>query len=68
MTRARVSQIMRLLRLPPALLETLLFADPMRGPRLTERQLRPLVAASPSIEQLEELQRRISQLRRRSSA
>jgi DNA-directed RNA polymerase sigma subunit (sigma70/sigma32) len=62
MTRARVSQIMRLLRLPPALLETLLLADPMRCPRLTERQLRPLVAASPSIEQLEELERRLRDL------
>ena len=68
MTRARVSQIMRLLRLPPALLETLLLANPMRCPRLTERQLRPLVAASPSIEQLEELERRLSQGQRRSWA
>jgi len=67
MTRARVSQIMRLLRLPPALLETLLLADPVHCPRLTERQLRPLVAASPSTEQLEELERRLSQVQRRSS-
>ncbi|MGB2986067.1 MAG: recombinase family protein, partial [Phycisphaerae bacterium] len=66
MTRARVSQIMRLLRLPPALLETLLLADPVHCPRLTERQLRPLVAASPSTEQLAELQRRLSQVQRRS--
>ena len=59
MTRARVSQIMRLLRLPPALLETLLLANPLRCPRLTERQLRPLVAGSPSTEQLEDLMRRL---------
>jgi DNA invertase Pin-like site-specific DNA recombinase len=68
MTRARVSQITRLLRLPAALLETLLLADPVHCPRLTERQLRPLVAASPSTEQLEELERRLSQVQRRSSA
>ncbi|MGB2987188.1 MAG: zinc ribbon domain-containing protein [Phycisphaerae bacterium] len=66
MTRARVSQIMRLLRLPPALLEMLLLADPVYCPQLTERQLRPLVTASPSPEQLEELQRRLSQVQRRS--
>ena len=60
MTRARVSQLLRLLRLPPALLDTLLLADPMRFPRLTERQLRPLVTDSASIEQLEELECRLS--------
>ncbi len=68
MTRARVSQIMRLLRLPPALLETLLLAGPEHCPPLTERQLRPLVAASPSLEQLEDLECRLSQVLRRSSA
>jgi len=62
MTRARVSQNMRLLRLPHALLETLLLADPTRCPRLTEQQLRPLVAASPSTEQLEELGRRLAEV------
>ena len=66
MTRARVSQIMHLLRLPPALLEMLLLADPVRCPRLTERHLRPLVAASPSTEQLEELEHQLSQAQRRS--
>jgi len=45
MTRARVSQIMNLLRLPTALMETLL-TDSGRLPRLTERQLRPVVAVS----------------------
>ncbi|UCC32057.1 MAG: hypothetical protein JSU86_07205 [Phycisphaerales bacterium] len=57
MTRARVSQIMGLLRLPPALLETLLLADPGRLPRLTERQLRPVVAASGPLTQLEMFRR-----------
>jgi len=66
MTRARVSQIMRLLRLPPALLEPLLLADPVHCPRLTERQLQSLVTASPSTGQLEELERRLSQVQRRS--
>jgi len=61
-TRARVSQIMRLLRLPAALLESLLVADPMGCPRMTERQLRPLVAASPSIGRLEELERQLQDL------
>lgn len=45
LTRARVSQIMRLLRLPPSLLSRLLLADPMRCPPLTERQLRPIATA-----------------------
>ncbi len=67
MTRARVSQIMRLLRLPPALLETLLLVDPMHCPRLTERQLRPIVAISESINQLEEFERLLSQAKRRTS-
>jgi hypothetical protein len=46
MTRARVSQILRLLRLPPAVLETLLLTDQTCGPRLSERHLRPMVATS----------------------
>ena len=54
LTRARVSQIMRLLNLPAALIEKLLLADPKQWPRLTERQLRPLVASSSSIEKIEE--------------
>jgi len=45
MTRARVSQIMNLLRLSPALIETLL-SNYARLPRLTERQLRPVVSGS----------------------
>ena len=57
MTRARVSQIMGLLRLPPALLEMLLLADPKCSPRLTERQLRPVVAASEPLTQLEMFRR-----------
>lgn len=52
MTRARVSQIMSMLRLPPAILETLLLADTDHLPRLTERQLRPIVAASDPDRQL----------------
>lgn len=64
MTRARVSQILRLLHLPPAILDTLLLADPARFPRLTERQLRPLLADSTSIEQLEELESRIARGKR----
>jgi hypothetical protein len=51
-TRARVSQIMGLLRLPPAILETLLLADPTHCPQLTERQLRPAAASSQPHQQL----------------
>ena len=60
MTRARVSQIMSLLRLPPALLERLLLADPGHLPRLTERQLRPVIAASEPLTRLEEFKRLLS--------
>ena len=67
-TRARVSQIMRLLCLPSAFLEALLLADPEHCPRLTERQLRPMIAASPSAKQLGELERLLSQVQGRSSA
>ena len=42
MTRARVSQITRLLQLPPAHLERLLLDDSLSGSKLTERQLRPI--------------------------
>jgi len=56
MTRARVCQIMRLLRLPPKLLEALL-AEPMRFPNLTERQLRPIAAHSDANAQLEQFER-----------
>jgi len=60
MTRARVSQIMRLLRLPPALLETLLLTDPSGCPGLTERQLRPILSDSESINPLEQFERLFS--------
>ena len=60
MTRARVSQIMRLLRLPPAFIETLLLTDTMHILRLTERQLRPIVAISEPINQLDEVERLLS--------
>ena len=56
LTRARVSQIMRLLNRPAALIERLLLADPKQWPHLTERKLRPLVASSSSIEKIEELE------------
>ncbi len=57
MTRARVSQIMRLLRLPPPVIETILLADPKACARLTERQLRPIVAATEPITQREAFER-----------
>lgn len=57
MTRARVSQIMRLLQLPPALLERLVLDDRILSSELTERQFRPLVAASGSISPLEGIER-----------
>ncbi len=60
MTRARVSQVLRLLSLPPAILDTLLLADRERYPRLTERQLRPLIADSSSIGQLEAWESRLA--------
>ena len=50
LTRARISQIMRLLRLPPAFIEKLLHDNAQDGRRVTERQLRPLVTSRPSIE------------------
>lgn len=49
MTRARVSQIMRLLRLPTGALESLLRADPKRFAKLTERQLRSYATHPASI-------------------
>jgi len=67
MTRARVSQIMRLLRLPPALIEKSLLADPIHCPRLSARQLRPIVGASDSIRQLEEFERLLAQEQPRGS-
>ena len=60
LTRARVSQIMGLLRLPPAIIEKLLLADPSAGPPLTERQLRPLIANPATGKQLSDLVRRLS--------
>lgn len=60
MTRARVSQIMRLLRLPTALLESLLRADPKRFGKLTERQLRSYATNPASIPGFEELESRRS--------
>jgi hypothetical protein len=55
MTRARVSQIMRLLRLPTNLLESVLLADPKQFAKLTERQLRSYATNPAFIPQLEEL-------------
>lgn len=55
MTRARVSQIMRLLRLPPAIIDRLLLADPTCYPRLTERQLRLLITVPDPISRFEKL-------------
>jgi hypothetical protein len=57
MTRARVSQILRLLRLPPALIETLLLSDPAPGTRLTERELRSLAVVPDPMSRLDELSR-----------
>jgi ribosomal protein L34E len=65
MTRARVSQIMRLLRLPPAVLETLLLTDQTYGPRLSERQLRPMVATSGPLSGPQEFERLISRVERK---
>lgn len=59
-TRARVSQIVRLLKLSPEILNALLLADPLSLPHLTERQLRPLVDQSASIDDFEELKRRLA--------
>lgn len=47
-TRARISQITCLLHLPAALLDKILLNPTLRQ-QLTERQLRPLVAASDSL-------------------
>lgn len=44
MTRARVAQLTKLLRLPTEILETLLLSDSRRVSSLTERQLRPIAA------------------------
>jgi hypothetical protein len=60
MTRARVSQIMRLLRLPTNLLESVLLADPKQFAKLTERQLRSYATNPVPIPGLEELEPRRS--------
>jgi len=57
LSRARVSQIMSLLKLPPSLLETLLLEDGDRFQGLTERQLRPIIAAAEPRTQLDLIQR-----------
>lgn len=56
MTRARVSQVMRLLHLPPAILNRILQPDHIQSPHLCERRLRPLVAISDPDKQLEKLE------------
>lgn len=63
MTRARVSQVMSLLRLPAEFLESLLLADPASYPQLTERQLRPWIAAKGAFSRAEILGRLLAQHR-----
>lgn len=60
LTRARVSQIMRLLQLPAACLETLVLDDRVSVAKLTERHLRPIVRIAEPSHQMEHLERLIS--------
>lgn len=47
-SRARVTQILRLLRLAPEVLESIAdLGDPLPSPIITERRLRPVVNLSP---------------------
>lgn len=50
LTRARISQILRLLRLPKEVIESLLLDDSTRYQRLTERQLRSFNGRSTDLE------------------
>ncbi len=55
-SRARVTQVLRLLRLNPDLLQTVAsLGDPLRLPIVTERRLRPIVNLPPR-EQMEKVQ------------
>lgn len=60
MTRARVSQIMKLLKLPPSSIESLLLADLAKSRRLTERQARPILRMKDSTHQVEAFVRLLS--------
>jgi hypothetical protein len=60
LTRARISQIVALLRLSPAIVETLLLADAGRFPILTERQLRTVLTASDPLTQRDAFKRLIN--------
>ena len=47
-SRARVTQVLRLLALTPEVQQQLMtLGDPLASPRITERQLQPVVALSP---------------------
>lgn len=49
MSRARVTQVLGLLRLSPEILDKIAaHGDPMPGPIVTERKLRPIVELSPA--------------------
>ncbi len=60
-TRARVTQVMGMLRLSPEIQEQILYMpDATRRPLVTERILRPIVTIADHHDQLREFQRRIS--------
>jgi hypothetical protein len=56
LTRARISQVLRLLQLPPPVIERLLLTDPEAGAAITERQLRPLIGAADALARWNELE------------
>jgi hypothetical protein len=57
-TRARVTQVMGMLRLAPEIQQHILaFPQTFRGPAITERALRPITAIEARGEQLREFQR-----------
>lgn len=57
LTRARVSQVMRLLRLPPSILDALLLGPHDEIDRISERRLRPILSIADAQRQVEEFER-----------